>query len=66
MQLGLYANKVIEQLTNYCAFNATLFDSKMKNLLSLFYSFVYIQFFITTMLIYQVIQIPIAAISSKI
>lgn len=66
MQLGLYANKVIEQLTNYCAFNVSLFDSKMQNMLSLFYGFVYIQFFITTLLIYQVIQIPMAAISSKI
>lgn len=66
IQLGLYANKVLEQLTNYCTFNVKLFDSKMKNLLSLFYAFVYVQFFITTMLIYQVIQIPMAAISSRI
>lgn len=66
IQLGLYANKVLDQLINYCAFNVNLFDSKMKNLLSLFYAFVYVQFFITTMLIYQVIQIPMAAISSRI
>lgn len=66
MQLGLYANKVLDQLNNYCIFNVNLFDRKMKNLLSLFYAFVYVQFFITTMLIYQVIQIPMAAISSRI
>ena len=66
IQLGLYANKVIEQLSNYCTFNINLFDSKMKKLLSLFYTFVYVQFFIAVILIYQIIQIPMAAISSKI
>lgn len=66
MQLGLYANKVIDQLINYCTFNTGLFESKLKRMISFYYAFVYIQFLIAAILLYQVIQIPIIAIGSQI
>jgi type II secretory pathway component PulF len=66
IQLGLYANRVIEQLNNYCEFNKILFESKLKNIINYYYAFVYIQFFISSLLLYQIIQIPLAAISSQI
>ena len=66
IQLGLYANKVIEQLTSYCEFNKVLFESKLKNCITYFYVFVYIQFFISSLLLYQIIQIPMTVLSTKI
>ncbi len=66
IQLGLYANRVIEQLNNYCEFNKILIESRLKNIITYYYAFVYIQFFISSLLLYQIIQIPLAAISSQI
>jgi type II secretory pathway component PulF len=66
MQAGLYSNKSVEQLHNYCLFNSVWFDIKIKKLVNLYYGFVYCQFFITTLLLYQVIQIPMSAISSRL
>jgi type II secretory pathway component PulF len=66
MQAGLYSNKAIEQLHNYCLFNSVWFDTKIKKLVNLYYGFVYCQFFISSLLLYQVIQIPMSAISSRL
>jgi len=66
MQAGLYSNKAIEQLNNYCLFNSVWFETKINNLINLYYGFVYCQFLITSFLLYQIIQVPMSAISSRL
>jgi type II secretory pathway component PulF len=66
IQLGLFSNRIVEQLKNYCSYNAFLFESKLKRVVSYYYAFVYIQFLIVSVLLYQVIQIPMTAIGSQI
>lgn len=66
MHLGVYSNKVIEQLTNYCSFNSILLETRFKRIVNLYYVYVYIQFLIVSILLYQVIQIPMIAIGSQL
>jgi type II secretory pathway component PulF len=65
MQLGLFSNNVIEQLNNYCLFNVSLFESKLRRIVVYYYAFVYIQFTTVAILLYQVIQLPMTAIGSQ-
>jgi type II secretory pathway component PulF len=64
IQLGLYENNVICQLSNYCDFNSRWLESKLQKLVDGLYFCVYIQFSVSVILIYQIIQIPISKINS--
>lgn len=64
--LGMYSNKVIEQLTNYCSFNNILLETRFRRIVSLYYVYVYIQFLVVSILLYQVIQVPMIAIGSQL
>jgi type II secretory pathway component PulF len=64
IQLGLYENNVIRQLSNYCDFNSKWLETKLQKLVDGLYFFVYIQFSVSVILIYQIIQIPISKINS--
>lgn len=64
MQLGLYENNVITQLNNYCDFNSKWLESKLQKMIDILYFFVYIQFSVSVVLLYQIIQIPISMIHS--
>jgi type II secretory pathway component PulF len=66
MQLGFYSNKITEQLSNYCTFNSNLLELKLKRIVSVFYAYAYLQFLIVSVLLYQVIQIPMIAIGSQL
>ena len=66
MQLGFYEINVISQLSNYCEFNTEYLSFKLKRLIDCFTVFVYFQFSISVILLYQVIQIPMTALGSMI
>lgn len=64
IKLGLHENSVIRQLSNYCEFNSKWLESKLQKMIDILYFFVYIQFSVSIVLIYQIIQIPIIKINS--
>jgi len=66
MQMGFYEHNVITQLDNYCEFNSEYLDFKLKRLIDYFNIFVYFQFSLSVILLYQVIQIPMSIIGSML
>lgn len=64
IQLGIYSNKVEEQLEHYSKFYKLHIENKVSHAINALYMYVYIQFFLSALVLYQIIQIPLTFLAS--